>query len=133
MNNIVANIDKYFKSYSFVIDDFRIFFIYVFNKCKNIDNVLRIINVVIKLRMSQSDLFIIIKEETLINIIEFVVAIYKESICYIRILTTFVRIIDAKIEVKVEINFENYKSIIRKYFAFIACLNDLIIFLVMLS
>lgn len=83
--------------------------------------------------MSQSDLFIIIKEETLINIIEFVVAIYKESICYIRILTTFVRIIDAKIEVKVEINFENYKSIIRKYFAFIACLNDLIIFLVMLS
>ena len=75
--------------------------------------------------MSQRDILVVIEEETFINIVEFVVAIFKESILYVRILTTFVEMIDVEIEIKVEVNFENHKSLIKRYFSSIACLNDL--------
>jgi len=125
LSNIVANIDKYFKRHSYVIDEFCIFFMHVFSKCKNIDSMLEVVDVVIELRMSQRDILVVIEEETFINIVEFVVAIFKESILYVRILTTFVEMIDVEIEIKVEVNFENHKSLIKRYFSSIACLNDL--------
>ncbi len=133
LGNTVADIGGYFKSHSSAIDDFRILSIHVSSKCKDTDSVLRVIDAAIGLRMSQSDLFIVIGGGTLMDIIGFAAAIYKGGIRYVRIPTTLVGMIDAGVGVKVGVNFGDHKSIIRRYFAPIACLNDPVTFLVMLS
>lgn len=132
LGNTVADIGGYFESHSSAIDDFRILSIHVSSKCKDTDSVLRVIDAAIGLRMSRHDLFIVIGGGTLMDIVGFAAAIYKGGIRYVRIPTTLVGIIDAGVGVKVGVNLGDHKSIIGRFFAPVACLNDPATFLVTL-
>ena len=132
LGNTVGDIGNYFESHRSAIDGFSILAMHVSSKCKDTDNVLKVIDAAIALKISQRDLFIVVGGGTLMDIVGFAAAIYKGGIRYLRIPTTLVGIIDAGVGVKVGVNFGDHKNFLGRYFAPVACLNDPATFLVAL-
>ncbi|TAQ89040.1 hypothetical protein B7494_g2630 [Chlorociboria aeruginascens] len=132
LGNMIGDIDEYFKKHSSTINDFGILSMHIDSNGKDIDSVLRVVDAAIDLKMSQRDLFIVVGGGTLMDIVGFAAAIFKGGIPYLRIATTLIGMIDAGIGVKTGVNFDNHKSLIGRYFAPVACLNDPETFLVTL-
>lgn len=124
VGNAIADIEAHFKSHSSAIDQFCILSFHVSNECKIINSVQRVIDAAIGLMMSPRNLFVINEGETPVDIIGIAAAIYKGSIPHVRIPTTLLGTIDSGMEVKVEINFEERKNFLGRFFAPVACLND---------
>ena len=132
LGSTFADVDGYFRRHSSAIGDFCILSMHVSSNCKDIDSVLRVTDAAIGLRMSQRDILIVVGGGTLMDIVGFAAAIFKGGIPYVRIPTTLVGMIDAGVGAKVGVNFENHKSLIGRYHAPVACLNDPETFLVAL-
>ncbi|CAF9914792.1 MAG: hypothetical protein GOMPHAMPRED_008274 [Gomphillus americanus] len=100
---------------------------------KDFGGVLRILDAPVNLHMSSSDLFIVIGGGTLMDTVGFAAALYKGGTQYLKIPTTLVGMVDAGIAAKVGVNFRDHKSLLGRYFAPVACLNDAQTFLNTLS
>lgn len=128
----IADIDAYFKRHSSAIDAFCILPMHVSSAGKDMDSVLRVVDVAVALGMSRLDVLVVVGGGTLMDIVGFAAAIFKGGVPYVRIPTTLVGMIDAGVGIKTGVNFENHKSLTGRYFAPVACLNDPQTFLVSL-
>ena len=126
-------ITKYFELHSSSIDDWNIHSIHLESCEKDINGVSQVLDEAVKLHMSSSDLFIVIGGGTLMDTVGFAAALYKGGTQYLKIPTTLVGMIDAGIAAKVGVNFKDHKSLLGRYFAPVACLNDAQTFLNTLS
>ena len=132
LGSTVADIDRYFRRHSSAIAEFCILSMHVSSKFKDINSVLRVADAAIGLEMSQRDILVVVGGGTLMDIVGFAAAIFQGGIPYVRIPTTLVGMIDAGVGAKVGVNFENHKSLVGRYYAPVACLNDPETFLVTL-
>ena len=132
VDSIVSDIRKYFQEYSSTIDDFFILSMQISRKCKDIQSMLKVMDIVLQLGMSRRDIIIVVGGGTLMDVVGFAAAIFDGGIPYVRIPTTLVGMIDAGVGAKVGVDFEGHKSLIGRYFPPVACCNDPRTFLVTL-
>ncbi|RYP67507.1 hypothetical protein DL771_007207 [Monosporascus sp. 5C6A] len=133
VDNAMDDIEGYFKGHASAIRDYRLLPMHVSSKVKEMESVLQVINAAVELSMSQHDIFVVVGGGTLMDIVGFAAAIYRGGTSYLRIPTTLVGMIDAGVGIKTGVNFGNHKSLVGRYFAPVACLNDPQTFLATLS
>ncbi|MCJ1442734.1 MAG: hypothetical protein MMC23_003231 [Stictis urceolatum] len=120
----VNDIKDYFKGHEDAIGDYLIFPMQVSSKGKDVDSTLNVVDAAIALKMSRHDIMLVVGGGTLMDIVGFAASIFKGGIPYVRIPTTLLGMIDAGVGVKVGVNFKNHKSLVGRYYAPVACLND---------
>ncbi|KAL4721745.1 hypothetical protein ACLX1H_011239 [Fusarium chlamydosporum] len=124
LDSTTAAVVGYFKHHRSIIDGLGALPMRVSSAEKDMRAVLKVVHAAAELSMSQSDLIIAVGGGTLMDVVGFAAAMYNGGIPYLRIPTTLVGMIDAGVGVKVGVNLGSHKSLVGRYYAPIACLND---------
>ncbi|KAK9424053.1 putative 3-dehydroquinate synthase [Seiridium unicorne] len=123
-NSAASDIDAYFQTHRSAIETFCIHFMHVVGTEKDMNSVIDVIEAGMKLQLSENDLIIVVGGGTLMDVVGFSASMFRGGIPYIRIPTTLVGMIDAGVGAKVGVDYDGHKSLIGRFYAPVACLND---------